>query len=290
MTDKFCVQVPKVYDWVTKEVEFQTCLSFLECYTITDQICNNFTLECSSDITSLWVANGDNHPRAGTISVSFNEGCGDELAVFVNGNLAFSVGKGKTRVQTVESLRSVEVSCSNGRGICRGEYALSIHNKFQHTCLPDPSESIECYLSDPGGNRICPLLPDAIECVEIPQANGRQNKNVVMPNGQIVTYQKINILKKGCIGVEYKRNGKLCKRLVPFEFTEELLICAPTGTRVKCDIIAFDCMAMILENDSCTWIEVFIHVGQCIQSQADVTVALEGKFCSPRIDLSSSRC
>ena len=60
MTEKFCVQVPKVYDWVTKEAEFHTCSSLAECYTITDQICNNFSLECSSDTTSLWVANSDN--------------------------------------------------------------------------------------------------------------------------------------------------------------------------------------------------------------------------------------
>ena len=136
MMDKFCVKVPKVYDWVTKEVKFHTCISFADCFTITDQICNDFMIECSSDTTSLWVANSDNIPRAGTISVSFDEGCGDELAVFVNGNLAFSVGKGKTRVQTVESLRSLEVSCSNGTGICKGEYSLRIHNKFQQNYSP----------------------------------------------------------------------------------------------------------------------------------------------------------
>ena len=43
MMDKFCVQVPKVYDWVTKEVKFHTCISFAECFTITDQICNDFS-------------------------------------------------------------------------------------------------------------------------------------------------------------------------------------------------------------------------------------------------------
>ena len=120
--DKFCVKIPKVYDWITKEANFHACSSFAECVTITDQICNDFMVECSSDITTLWVANSDNIPGAGTISVSFDEGCGDELAVFVNGNLAFSVGKGKTRVQTVESLRSLKVSCANGTGICKGEY------------------------------------------------------------------------------------------------------------------------------------------------------------------------
>ena len=288
--DTFCVKVPKVYDWITKEADFHTCSSFAECVTITDQICNNFTLECSSDTTSLWVANSDNIPGAGTISVSFDEGCGDELAVFVNDNLAFSVGKGKTRVQTVASLRSLKVSCPNGTGSCKGEYTLRIHHKFQQNYFPDSKDSIECYLTDPCGNRICPFLIDTIECVEIPQSNGRQNKNFLMPNGQIVTLQKINILKKGCIGIEFKRNGKLCKKLVPFEFTEELFLCAPQGTRIKCDIIAFDCMAVIQENDSCAWVEVYINVGQCVQSEADVTVALEGKYCNPRLDLGSIKC
>ena len=281
--DKFCVKVPKVYDWITKEAKFHTCLSLVECCTITDQICSDFTLECSSDTTSLWVANSDNIPLAGTISVSFDEGCGDELAVFVNGSLAFSVGKGETRVRTVESLRSLEVSCSNGTGICKGKYSLSIHNKFQETCLPDSKDRLECYLTDSCGNRISPFLPDAIVCVEIPQANGRQNKKILMPNGQIVTLQKINLLKKGCIGVQFKRHGKLCKKLVPFKFTEELFLCAPEGTRIKCEIIAFDCIAIIQENDSCAWIEVFITVCQSVQSEADVIVALQGKFCNPRL-------
>ena len=79
------------------------------------------------------------------------------------------------------------------------------------------------------------------------------------------------------------------QRSVPFEFTEELFICAPKGTRVKCDIIAFDCMAVIQENDSCAWVEVFINIGQCVQSEADVTVSLEGKFCNPRLDLCSTK-
>jgi hypothetical protein len=283
--DKICIKVPKVYDWITKEAKFHTCLSLVECCTITDQICNDFMLECSSDTTSLWVANSDNIPRAGTISVSFDEGCGDELAVFVNDRLAFSVSKGATRVQTVESLRSLKVSCPNGTGLCKGEYTLNIHNKFQEIFLPDQKDSLECYLADPCGNRISAFSPGAIGCVEIPQSNGRRNEKLLMPNGQFVTFQRVILRKKGCIAVEFKRNGQLCKKLVPFKFTEQLLLCAPEGTRIECKISDFNCIAIIQENDSCAWIEIFINVCQSVQSEVDVTIALEGEFCLPRSDL-----
>ncbi|OIJ16939.1 hypothetical protein BKP45_20815 [Anaerobacillus alkalidiazotrophicus] len=285
--NRICVKVPKVYDWVTKESEFNTCLSLIECCTITDQICCDFMLECSSDLNSLWVDNSGNIPRSGTITVSFDEGCGDTLDVFINGSLAFSVGKGQTRSQTVAFVRSLEVRCPNGIGFCKGKYSLSIHHKFEKISLPDPVDSLECYLADPCGNRISPFSPDSIDCIEIPQENGRRNKKILTPNGDMVTLQKVKLLKKGCIGVEFKRHGQLCKKLVPFEFTEDLLLCAPEGTRIECEIIAFDCTAIIQTNDSCARIEVFINVCQSIQSEADVIISLEGEFCKPRLGLNS---
>ncbi|WP_303447805.1 S-Ena type endospore appendage [Oceanobacillus profundus] len=273
----------KVYDWITNEAKIHSCVSLVECCVITDEVYNDFTLDCSSDITSLWVADSNNTPDAGTISVSFEEGCGDVLDVFVNGSFSFYVDKGGTRSVTVESLRSLEVRCPSGEGACKGNYSLSIHQKLEEISLPNPVDSLDCYLTDPYGNRFDAFSPDAIECVEIPQDNGRKNEKLLISNGHFVTLQRVILRKKGCLAVEFKRNGQLCKILVPFKFKEQLFLCAPEGTRIKCEISAVDCLAIIQENGSGAWIEVIINVCQSIQSEVDITTVLEGELCKPRV-------
>lgn len=268
--EELCLKVPKVFDLVTRESKFQVCLNLGKPFEVKDEICGNFMLECSSNINRLWHTDIVN--VSGTISIFLDQGCSKSVDIFVNGSFAFSVGEGETRSRTVESLQSLEVRCGNGTGFCIGKYCLNIHYQFKEICIPNQKSIIECHLKE-------------IECIEVPQENGRRKETISTLNGDIVTLQEVILLKKGCISIEFKENGKLCRQVIPFEFIETVLLCAPNGTRIECEIANFRCFPIVQTQGNCTCIEIFVTICQSIESIADVVITFDGTICSPREDL-----
>ena len=279
--EKHCIIVPEVYDWVVTKSKIHSCLSLTPCQIISERISNEFTIDESSERMTLWVADGE-IPRAATIALTLEEGCGEELAVFINGNLAFTVEQGRTKVQTVESPWKVELHCLDGIGSCKGNYAISVHSLYRQFHLPEPNDRIICYLADSKGNRISSLGKNAFSWVETSSENCGEDKEFIFANGETIILQKINVCKRGFLGIEYQRKGNLCKNLIPFHVTEELFLCAPEGTRIKTEIIGFECHAILRQQESCVWIEVVIDICLSIQSEMDVTVSIEGWVCNPR--------
>ena len=102
INEELCLKVPKVFDLVTRESKFQVCQNLGKPFEVTDQICGNFMLECSSNMTRLWHTDIVN--VSGTISIFLNQSCSESVDIYVNGSFAFSVSEGQTRPRTVESL------------------------------------------------------------------------------------------------------------------------------------------------------------------------------------------
>ncbi|KSU64379.1 hypothetical protein AS034_00615 [[Bacillus] enclensis] len=73
----------------------------------------------------------------------------------------------------------------------------------------------------------------------------------------------------------------ICKFTVPVSFTDEVILCNPPGTEIKCDIFEVDCavvLSRLLDN------KVLIDLVICadVQVEAEVKLEVEAKFCGPR--------
>ncbi|MBM7702946.1 S-Ena type endospore appendage [Metabacillus iocasae] len=276
--EKTCVKVPKLYDWVAKESTFHTCISLDTCCTISNQISEDFTLNGSSAPQLLWKIREETATTAGTLTVFFSEGSSDVLDVFVNGTFSFFVPKGKVRSMTLDSFHSIEISCPNDDDVCSGSFSLSIHEKQVRALIPDP-ESVTCYLANCDDTRLAPCCNE-IQCTEV--SHVRKDQVVIMPTGDVASLQRIFLSKTGCIAVSYKIDGKLYKRIVPFYFREQLLLCAPNGTRVECDITHVECIPTVTIYDDGSFINLSITICQNIKSTADITFSLKSNLCHPR--------
>lgn len=74
--EDICLKGPKVYDWITKESKFQSCLTLSDCCLSSDRICDSFKISCSTGLKSLWRNKSTNSLNTGTITVCLAQACG----------------------------------------------------------------------------------------------------------------------------------------------------------------------------------------------------------------------
>ncbi|SES17915.1 hypothetical protein SAMN04487944_12212 [Gracilibacillus ureilyticus] len=102
---------------------------------------------------------------------------------------------------------------------------------------------------------------------------------MVHQNGEKVTLQKVTVSKKGYITVQIWQKGKLCKiGTIPFQLVEELILCAPTGTHIECEVTDFMCSAEITKD----CINIEIRVCQQVKAVAEAIIEVEADLCQPR--------
>ncbi|AMA73265.1 MULTISPECIES: hypothetical protein [Aneurinibacillus] len=158
--------------------------------------------------------------------------------------------------------------------------------------------TVECFLSDEFGKPLDPLDEGSICCVEITQPGGRQDVQVTLPTGEVVTLQKVKVLKKGFVTVVLKVLPTVCEKPIiccvtkPFQVAEKFFLCAPPGTFLQCHITDFECDAQLIFFP-CTGtngtdefqLDISINMCQDIQMEAMVKLEILADFCQPRPEL-----
>ncbi len=144
--------------------------------------------------------------------------------------------------------------------------------------------SVTCFLTDEDGVPLNPLLPGSIVCQEIPQSDGRKNVNTSLPNGDPITLQKVKFRKKGFVVIKIVGPETFClSDPFPFNFIETVILCAPDGTDLKCDVTNFECDAILNCKDGLvTSVDLFFDICQSIEMNRGVIIAIDGSFCNPR--------
>ncbi|MGP4070097.1 hypothetical protein [Halobacillus sp. B29] len=143
---------------------------------------------------------------------------------------------------------------------------------------------VRCYLTDAAGSPV-----DEISCEE--QGN-REDMSVQLPDGEQVILQRVTIRKQGYVVVEVEDEDTLCvSEPIPFCFFEFVILCAPAGTDVVCNVTDFDCQACVNCLDGAfESLDINFAICQSIQIVADVVVEQEIGFCSPRDVIIPDRC
>jgi hypothetical protein len=146
-----------------------------------------------------------------------------------------------------------------------------------------------CFLSDRHGHPVSLSDKNKVTCHELTFPKERTAIQTLTPQGKIVTLQRVDLLKQGFVTVQFlnKRERVCLQRTFPFSGVETLLVCAPTGTDVDCEMIEADCKAHIIppaDQYPPATIEVVIVLLLCqrIVAQADVKVEVIGMTCKPR--------
>ncbi|OIJ18551.1 hypothetical protein BKP45_19100 [Anaerobacillus alkalidiazotrophicus] len=144
--------------------------------------------------------------------------------------------------------------------------------------------SVTCFLTNEDGVSLNPLLPGSIVCQEISQLDGRKNVNTSLPNGDPITLQKVKIRKGGFIVLKIIGPETFClSDPIPFNFIETVILCAPDGTELKCNVTDFECDAILNCQDGLvTSVDLFFDICQSIEMIGGVVIAIDGSFCKPR--------
>ncbi|MGN8647354.1 DUF3992 domain-containing protein [Gracilibacillus sp. HCP3S3_G5_1] len=279
---KHCLNVLKVYDWVSVPTDLMLSHSFEHKKRVKDEICGLIELH-SGDNALLWEVTG-NLSVSGEVTV-FHEMGNTSMEVFVNKQPVFTVQKGEVRTINVQRLSSLEVRCKgNGNDLCIGKYCLTICYPVKQSCFSPGDCKLICFLSDEKGKPV-----DSLECREITQTKGRPDVPVTLPNGEKALLQKVKVLKKGFITVQLKNKNKVCKICtIPFKVVEELILCAPLGTFLQCKVTDFECKAYF--SNDCKKINIEIFFCQQIQMVANVNIEVETILCHPRFEREIHPC
>ncbi|MFC6600972.1 S-Ena type endospore appendage [Ectobacillus funiculus] len=205
------------------------------------------------------------------------------MIVIINGKVAASLFEGQSFCATIVDLQSVELLCQgkDDSESCIGEFKIVLH--FQSAVDECDLENVKCFLSDCHGHPLYASDSCSFICEEI--SNKRKSFQVALPNGKIKRLNKVVVQKKGFITIQlFNKTGNLCKTCtIPFTEIETILLCAPPGTKLECEILSFDCEAYVIAPaDGCTsFVEIIIVVSICqsIQTKAAVIMEIEGVLC-----------
>jgi len=281
-TTMHCINVLKVFDWISKFTTIKLNKSFESQELVTDKICGIIDIPCG-ERELLWSVRGE-LSVSGSVTVCHEMGC-EHIEIIVNRNTVFILSQGEEQTLDFNDLRSLEVRCiGNEIGFCIGRYCLTIHYKVYNGCFSPGHCQLTCFLSDKYGNPT-----ETLECQEIIQKTGRRNVEVNLPNNKIVILQKVKVLKKGFITVQVLNKGKVCKLcIIPFKVVEEFILCAPSGTFIECKITEFECTAFF--TDDCKRLDIEISFCQQVQVMANVTIEVEANLCVPRTEIDIHPC
>ncbi|GEN46134.1 S-Ena type endospore appendage [Alkalibacillus haloalkaliphilus] len=260
---EYCINVEKVYDWITFDWHKQLC-AIVPCpsHIVTDDVCGNFLLSNVNEKVKLWESTLDD-PISGTISLNLEYGDLSYLSVFINGKEVET--EGMQLSQTSRNIRMLEVRLNRPSLPIRGKYCLILHYNFFHF---------------PNMNKEVIEVEDKAVKLTCKEIASRKCKEIRLPDGRLIILQEVFLLIEGAIKLIYE--GKAC--VVPFKFTRTLLLCAPAGTKVVCDLISFhsqvthvrrskDCYRIDLEVDLCIEVKVVYKT----------TVKVPANQCLPRI-------
>ncbi|MFZ0476349.1 MAG: S-Ena type endospore appendage [Halobacillus sp.] len=279
-----CVNVEKVYDWIIVPLQFTTCIEIPKVKKrVTDEFCGNFTIASNGQINTLWESTLP-APVAGSVSLSVAIGNISDVIILINGT-PIETGSREQFTQSFSSLRSVAIINKNPLLPVRGRYCLTLHYALFRDLTEDLLNCREegCYLANECGESIS--FEDVI-CKEI---GDRKDTEIILPNGKRTVLQKIHLCKQGCIGLTYDKGRQCC--VFPFYKVEQLLLCAPEGTTLQCEVTDFSCRISSITNlDNCWRLEISIEICQSIQVTANTTLEIKGINCSPRPVISDIDC
>ncbi|WP_209124815.1 DUF3992 domain-containing protein [Alkalihalobacillus sp. BA299] len=282
-----CIQVEKVYDWVTlsSEIKLKEKICIDQQKPFTDCVTCPFKIPCSKTTpTMIWGKAGVDN-ISGSLTINYTSGCNNPLIIIINGDIVATLSEGQSFCTTIVNIQSVELLCHGNptdTGFCIGEFKLLLHYQ---SVLADELDlkNINCFLSDSKGNPLRPLDPGAVICEEF--SNDRENFQVPLSNREITTLNKVVLLKKGFITIQFfNKKGDLCNTCtVPFNEVEKVSLCAPPGTKVECEIISFGCEAFIIpSSDGChPFVEIVIIISICqsVTTTAETIVGILGRIC-----------
>ena len=298
-----CIKVPRVLDWIntSTEIKFKEKVR-IDDIKLHDLICCNFSIPCGElNPTTLWTTYGINQ-IGGSICINYNNGHGNPLAVFVNGEKHADVNEGSSFSGTFTHLHSIEVQCKEknvNTESCFGEFKIMFHYHPNDRCNLNSVKDIKktiCYLSDCHGNPISLNSNCSITCKELTCSKDRANVHVQNALGETFMLQSVDLLKQGFVCVQFvNHTGEICLQCVfPFSEVETAFLCAPHGTKINCQIIDVNCRAHIVpsihSNTNCLEIVIILSICQSIKSVEDVIIELNGTFSHPRKDLDLSLC
>ncbi|MGP4038682.1 DUF7948 domain-containing protein [Gracilibacillus sp. D59] len=145
--------------------------------------------------------------------------------------------------------------------------------------------TVTCFLTDDQGNLLDPRL--AISCQENRSAGDRENINVQLPTGEEVVLQKVRVSKQGFVVVQLTGNNATClTEPIPFCIVETLILCAPEGTTLNCEVTDVDCHAnLVCQNGLFQQLTIDLTICQSIQTQAEATTEIPARVCQPRPDI-----
>ncbi|MBM7553901.1 hypothetical protein [Thalassobacillus pellis] len=155
--------------------------------------------------------------------------------------------------------------------------------------------SATCTLSDQNGNPV-ESISDSISCTEVSEAGGRQNVDILLPNGDSVIFQKVMVRTSGHFIVEIEKDSTvICTSSPqPFSICEEYLLCAPAGTTLNCQVTDIECTACFVcrpdseGNPAFQQIDVELFLCEHVQTEVVVLLEVQAQLCQPRPEIKSS--
>ncbi|WP_335872613.1 S-Ena type endospore appendage [Bacillus sp. 2205SS5-2] len=288
-SEDLCINTKKIYDWVTSplKLDIEKMIRIEEEKAI-DVACCHFNVPCNSEAPSTLWTNIEVTNITGTFSIHYQDGCEGELDVLVNGNIIATINKGQEFCTTVSNIESVEILCRGtvGSGTnCVGMMDIELVYKLADTEVD--LNKVNCFLSDNCGSPIHKNYIDHLDCKEITDPNHRENTSITIENGKKVTLQMISLLLQGFVTVELfdQNNKKILFCVFPFKQVESLLLCAPTGTEIKCKITDATCNVFFNPDrnvPNCFRVCISLHL--CLNTfvETNVNIIISGKQCIPR--------
>lgn len=276
--EKHCIHVEKVFDWVARSVKLTKKETLTE-PIVKNDICVDICIPCGKK-TIVWSAE-ESVQAFGTVTVVYEQGCGQKMDVFINGEFAFSLQEGESRSVTISHLHDVQVECE-GNGMCVGRVCIQLHQQLHRM---NDCEHIRCILTDACGQ---PIEPEQMTCRILDE---RQTVHVTLPNGKHVNLQRVYVLIEAFVVVQcIRKDGTVWEtRPISLATMEDVLLCAPAETTIVCETVTADCKVAFLST-TCPQIFISVQLCQHVQALGRVKVELEGTICLPRVEQQVNIC
>lgn len=286
LTDTHLIKVTKFTDWLCKYLKFQWVEDVVKDIDF-NPIIDDISIPCGREPRTVWEVNKQfQYGLPAAVTILFESGCGAEMFIWINGVEKYSLKEGECRTFQIEHLKTIEVSCNGGNGVCNG--MLEIKYKPEEFIQWLSFAEVKCFFSNSEGER----QPDcsSIRCKEMKQYGGRDTIQLTLPDWNTVELQRVKLLKKGYVVLMFYVNGHCIYTTKPilFEGIEQVLITAPEYTDIKCEVLECDCQVVETKVEKRQSFEVkfSITMFQRIMAVKDVVVEVEGTYCYPREDSS----
>ncbi|RFA33408.1 hypothetical protein CAI16_14775 [Virgibacillus dokdonensis] len=273
-TQKHCINALTLFDWINKPSNMLLSKYLGGQVCVNDQVCGHIDIPCG-EAALLWMVRG-RLDVSGWVTICHQAGC-EYMEVIVNGGTVLILEKEEEQTLYFHDLKSIEVQCSgNKEENCIGRYCFTLCYKINKCSYMLEDYQLSCFLSDEFGNPT-----DNLECHEVLSPRGRENIQVMLPNGKMVMLQKIKVIKKGFITLQLVNKEEICNLgTVFFQCMDIFILCAPKGTFITCDITNFSCTANM--TDDCERIDIEISFFQQIKVITEMSIEVEANLCLPR--------